>query len=180
MALLTGPDGVIRCDGSEGERRRITEELVDSDGLIPLNPDLRPNSYLARSDLDDVGERLGRAAPRMFRVNWFRKDTEGRFVWLGFGDDIRVLDWITRRLELEVEAVPTPIGLLPRRHDLDLDGLELDDDAVRMLLTPDVPGWRSETRRILQHLERFGERLPTALRRRLGRLEHDLNACTCP
>ncbi len=128
----------------------------------------------------EMGERLGRRAPRVFRVNWFRKDAEGRFIWPGFGDNIRVLDWIVRRLEHDVEAVPTPIGLLPRRHDLDLAGLDLDDDAVRTLLTLDVTGWRSETRRIRQHLERFGDRLPTALRLRLARLEHDLDAYTRP
>ena len=76
-------------------------------------------------------------APRIFRVNWFRKDADGAYVWPGFGDNIRVLDWIVRRLEHEVEAAASPIGLLPRRHDLDLEGLELSDDAIRTMLALD-------------------------------------------
>ena len=73
----------------------------------------------------EMGRRLGRLAPRVFRVNWFRKDEDGAYIWPGFGDNVRVLDWIVRRLEGDVDAVTSPIGLLPRRHDLDLEGLEL-------------------------------------------------------
>jgi phosphoenolpyruvate carboxykinase (GTP) len=121
-----------------------------------------------------IGSALGRRAPRIFRVNWFRKDEDGAYVWPGFGDNIRVLDWIVRRLEHDVDAVAGPIGLLPRRHDLDLEGLELTDEGIRTLIALDPRGWRSEARRIEQHLDRFGERLPAALRARLRRLQHDL------
>jgi phosphoenolpyruvate carboxykinase (GTP) len=122
----------------------------------------------------ELGERLGRQAPRVFRVNWFRQDDDGAYVWPGFGDNIRVLDWIVRRLEHEVAAVSSPIGLLPHRHDLDLAGLDLSDTAVRTMLTVDPRGWRSEARRIEQHFRRFGATLPAPLARRLRRLQRDL------
>lgn len=124
----------------------------------------------------DVGARLGARAPRIFRVNWFRKDDAGRFVWPGFGENIRVLDWIVRRLEHEVDAVPSPVGLLPYRHDLDLTDLALSDEQLRTLLTVDVPAWKLETDRISFHLARFGDRLPGALRRRLVDLRRRLAA----
>ena len=122
----------------------------------------------------EIGNRLGRHAPRVFRVNWFRKDDDGAYTWPGFGDNIRVLDWIVRRLEHEVDAAPSPIGLLPRRHDLDLTGLDIPDSAVRTMLTLDPRGWRSETRRIEQHFGRFAGNLPAPLARRLRKLQHDL------
>jgi phosphoenolpyruvate carboxykinase (GTP) len=119
----------------------------------------------------EMGRRLGSRAPRIFRVNWFRKDAGGAYVWPGFGENIRVLDWIVRRLEHDVEAVPSPIGLLPRRHDLDLGGLDLTDDAIRTMIALDPRGWRSEAKRIEQHFARFGDRLPPALTTRLQRLQ---------
>jgi phosphoenolpyruvate carboxykinase (GTP) len=118
----------------------------------------------------DIGEGLGAKAPRIFRVNWFRRDADGRFLWPGFGDNIRVLDWIVARLEDEADAVPTPIGLLPYRHDLDLEGLDLPDRDVRELLTVDAPGWRRECDEIAAFFGRFGDRVPAALVRRLTRL----------
>ena len=122
----------------------------------------------------EMGRTLGGRAPRIFRVNWFRKDADGAYVWPGFGDNIRVLDWIVRRLEHEVDAVPSPIGLLPRRHDLDLGGLDLSDDAIRTMLALDPRRWRSEAKRIEQHFNRFGPRLPAALATRLKRLQRGL------
>jgi phosphoenolpyruvate carboxykinase (GTP) len=123
----------------------------------------------------ETGRRLGGLAPRIFRVNWFRKDEDGAYIWPGFGDNIRVLDWIVRRLELEVDAAASPIGLLPRRHDLDLEGLELSDAGIRTLIALDPRGWRSESRRIEQHFARFGDRLPAALATRLRRLQRGLD-----
>jgi phosphoenolpyruvate carboxykinase (GTP) len=123
----------------------------------------------------DMGERLGAKAPRIFRVNWFRKGDDGRYLWPGFGDNIRVIDWIVARLAHEVDAVPTPVGSLPYRHDLDLDGLELPDDDVRELLTVDAAGWRRECDQIQEHFARFGRNLPPALARRLTRLRWRLH-----
>ena len=122
----------------------------------------------------DVGEELSTKAPKIFRVNWFRKDDEGKYIWPGFGDNIRVLDWIVGRLEHEVDAVPTPIGRLPYRHDLDLEDLDLEDDSVRELLTVDANGWLQECDQIEEHFARFGDRLPPILGRRLKQLRWQL------
>ena len=116
-----------------------------------------------------IGERLGSRAPRVFRVNWFRRDAEsGRFLWPGFGENIRVVDWIARRLAHEVPAVATPIGLLPYRHDLDLAGLDLADADVRALLTLDLDEWYRELPQLERHFAGYGERVPAALTARLA------------
>jgi phosphoenolpyruvate carboxykinase (GTP) len=101
--------------------------------------------------------------PRIFFVNWFRKDAQGRFVWPGFGDNSRVLKWIVERLEKEVGARDTAIGRLPEVGDLDLTGLDLSDSELELLLDVDVETWREEARLIPPAYERFGDRLPPAL-----------------
>jgi phosphoenolpyruvate carboxykinase (GTP) len=118
----------------------------------------------------DVGERLGAAAPRIFRVNWFRKGEDGRYLWPGFGENVRVLDWIVARLTGKADAILSPIGLLPYRHDLDLEGLHLPDEDVRAMLTVDAVGWRRESVQIQELFDRFGGQVPAELTRRLGRL----------
>ena len=109
--------------------------------------------------------------PRIFYVNWFRKDAHGRFLWPGFGDNARVLKWIADRLDGCVEAEDKAIGRLPNRHDLDLQGLDLSDDAVTALLAVDDDEWRAEAERIRRDYARFGDRLPAALTAELGALE---------
>jgi phosphoenolpyruvate carboxykinase (GTP) len=101
--------------------------------------------------------------PRIFFVNWFRKDAAGRFVWPGFGDNSRVLKWIVERLEGRIGARETAIGRVPAAGDLDLHGLDLTDDQLRLLLEVDTETWREEARLIPPAYARFGERLPTAL-----------------
>ncbi|HEY0374810.1 MAG TPA: phosphoenolpyruvate carboxykinase (GTP) [Amnibacterium sp.] len=123
-----------------------------------------------------VGERLGAKAPRIFRVNWFRKGDDGRFLWPGYGDNIRVLDWIVARIEHEAEAVVSPIGLLPYRHDLDLTDLAVPDADVRELLTVDAVGWRHECDEIEALFARFGDRVPRPLVRRLQQLRWRLGS----
>jgi len=109
--------------------------------------------------------------PRIFYVNWFRKDAHGRFLWPGFGDNARVLKWIADRLDGCVEAEDKAIGRLPNRHDLDLQGLDLSDDAVTALLAVDDDEWRAEAERFRRDYARFGDRLPAALTAELGALE---------
>lgn len=109
--------------------------------------------------------------PRIFYVNWFRKDAHGRFLWPGFGDNARVLKWIADRLDGCVEAEDKAIYRLPNRHDLDLQGLDLSDDAVTALLAVDDDEWRAEAERIRRDYARFGDRLPAALTAELGALE---------
>ena len=121
-----------------------------------------------------VGETLGSSAPRIFRVNWFRKGADGRYLWPGYGDNVRVLDWIVDRLENAADALPSPAGLLPLPGELAVEGLDLSDDAVRELLSIDAEAWLSECDQIELHFARFGDRIPAPLLSHLARLRRDL------
>ena len=101
--------------------------------------------------------------PRIFFVNWFRKDARGRFIWPGFGDNSRVLKWIVGRLEGTAGAEDTPIGRAPRAGDLDLAGLDLSPEQLALLLEVDVDTWREEAALIPPAYERYGDRLPAEL-----------------
>jgi phosphoenolpyruvate carboxykinase (GTP) len=114
--------------------------------------------------------------PRIYGVNWFRKDADGKFLWPGFGENLRVLDWICRRLEGEAGAAETPIGAVPRPEDLDLTGLGADADQVAQVLTVDPEEWKAELPNIREHFAEFGDRLPVALRTELAALERNLGA----
>ncbi len=102
--------------------------------------------------------------PRIFHVNWFRKGSDGKFLWPGFGDNLRVLQWIIDRCAGRAGAEDTPIGFLPRREDLDLRGLEQLNGALDTLLAVDAEGWRNEVAEIGSYLDSFGERVPETLR----------------
>jgi phosphoenolpyruvate carboxykinase (GTP) len=101
--------------------------------------------------------------PRIYFVNWFRKNDAGKYVWPGFGENSRVLKWISERLAGTADATDTPIGRVPTRDSLDLDGLELSDETLDILLTVDAETWREEAALVRPHYERFGEHLPAAL-----------------
>jgi phosphoenolpyruvate carboxykinase (GTP) len=101
--------------------------------------------------------------PRLFFVNWFRKNEDGKFVWPGFGDNARVLKWIVERLDGQAEAVDTPVGRLPTRAALDLSGLSLSDADLKILLDVDADVWTEEAALIPAFYEKFGDRLPKAL-----------------
>jgi phosphoenolpyruvate carboxykinase (GTP) len=114
--------------------------------------------------------------PRIYGVNWFRKDADGGFLWPGYGDNSRVLDWICRRLDGEAGALDTPIGAVPRVEDLNLEGLAPDTTGkVAEALTVDADAWRAELPTIREHFDRFGDRLPEALRDELAALERRLD-----
>ena len=121
-------------------------------------------------------DRDGARLPKIFHVNWFRKGANGRFLWPGFGDNMRVLEWILARCEDEVDAVETPIGLLPRREDLVLDGLSIADEAIDELLDVDRAGWQREFESIGRYLDEYGARTPVALRREQARIAAALAA----
>ena len=111
-----------------------------------------------------LGEKADAAKlPRIFFVNWFRKDQDGRFIWPGFGDNVRVLKWITERLEGDAGAVDTPVGHVPTPDALDLDGIALTDAQLRTLLDVDPEVWSEEAALIPAFFEKFGDRLPAAL-----------------
>jgi phosphoenolpyruvate carboxykinase (GTP) len=112
--------------------------------------------------------------PRIYFVNWFRKDAGGKYVWPGFGDNSRVLKWIAERLDGTAEAVETPIGRVPARESLDVDGLGLSDEQLSLLLSVDTEAWREEAALVRPHYERFGSHLPSALWDQLAALEDRL------
>jgi phosphoenolpyruvate carboxykinase (GTP) len=112
--------------------------------------------------------------PRIYFVNWFRKDTKGKYVWPGFGENSRVLKWISERIDSSAEAVETPIGRLPSRDALDVEGLGLTDDQLDLLLTVDVEAWREEAALVHPHYERFGSHIPAELWDQLAALEQRL------
>ncbi len=113
--------------------------------------------------------------PRIYGVNWFRKDADGNFLWPGYGENSRVLEWICRRLESEADATDTPIGAVPRPEDLALDGLSDKDHAnVAEALVVDADEWRRELPTIRAHFDSFGDRLPAQLRDELNTLEERL------
>ncbi|MDM4763902.1 phosphoenolpyruvate carboxykinase (GTP) [Galbitalea sp. SE-J8] len=124
----------------------------------------------------DVGDSLRRAGgtPHVFQVNWFRRGPAGEYLWPGFGDNVRVLDWIMRRLHGEVGAEDGPIGLEPRARDLDLDGLDLPPAALGELLAVHRDEWEAEAEGIAEHFATFGGRMPAALLDQLTELRRRL------
>ncbi|WP_223694457.1 phosphoenolpyruvate carboxykinase (GTP) [Leifsonia poae] len=123
-----------------------------------------------------MGERLGEKAPAVFQVNWFRKGDDGSFLWPGFGENARVLEWIVRRIEGSAGAVDAPIGLLPVPEELDLAGLDLPGDHVEALFHVDRDSWLAECDLTDEFFDRFGSRVPAALRAELASLRYHLRA----
>jgi phosphoenolpyruvate carboxykinase (GTP) len=121
-----------------------------------------------------IGEREGAKLPRIFYVNWFRKDEDGNFLWPGFGENSRVLAWIFRRCGEEAEAEETAIGCVPAPGALDTDGLDISDEEVAELLAVDPKEWKTELPAIHQHFARFGGHLPEELHEQLAELERRL------
>ncbi len=112
----------------------------------------------------EMGKKLGDKAPKIFNVNWFRTDDEGNFVWPGFGDNMRVLDWIIDRCEGEVDAVETAIGYEPKPEDINVEGLDgITTETIADLLTVDNDLWLEETKGIEEFYAKFGEKLPKEL-----------------
>lgn len=109
-------------------------------------------------------DRPGAQLPRIFHVNWFRRDAAGHFIWPGFGDNLRVLEWMLRRVAGEAGAVETPIGLLPEPGAINTEGLDLAPGVMDELLAVDRAGWRTEMTDIGTYLESYGSHLPDALR----------------
>ena len=123
----------------------------------------------------EMGKKLGDKAPKIFNVNWFRTDDEGHFIWPGFGDNMRVLNWIVDRCEGKADAVETPIGYEPKPEDIDVEGLDITTDTVRDLLSVDKNLWKEEVKGIKEFYAKFGDKLPQALESELVTLESNLN-----
>ena len=112
--------------------------------------------------------------PKIFFVNWFRRDEDGRFLWPGFGENSRVLKWVFDRVDGNSDVVETPIGLLPAEGALDTTGLDINSADLEAILSVDVDGWKSAIPEIREHLSRFEPRLPDALPAAVDRLESAL------
>jgi phosphoenolpyruvate carboxykinase (GTP) len=112
--------------------------------------------------------------PKIFFVNWFRRDDDGRFLWPGFGENSRVLKWIFERVDGTADAVDTPIGKLPTKDALDTDGLEIDEADLDTILSVDTDGWTAALPQIREHFAQFGDRLPAALNVEVDSLEAKL------
>ena len=126
----------------------------------------------------DMGKRDGARLPKIFYVNWFRKNEQGGFIWPGFGENSRVLEWIFKRCDGAVDAVETPIGLLPTLDGLNLDQLGLSEDAIASLLRVDADGWMAELPLIEDYYASFGEHVPEELKEELEELKRKLEAVT--
>jgi phosphoenolpyruvate carboxykinase (GTP) len=123
-----------------------------------------------------LGKRDGAKLPRVFYVNWFRKDADGKFLWPGFGENSRVLAWVVRRCQGKAGAAESPIGLIPRPEDLDTDGLGIAPQALEELLTVDENTLREELDQMREHLATFGDDLPAPVREQFETLERRLAA----
>lgn len=125
----------------------------------------------------DIGAGLDEdKAPKIFNVNWFRKDDDGNFLWPGFGDNMRVLEWIIKRCEGKVDAEETAIGFVPKAEDINLEGIEdeVSEDQLKEILSVDNSLWEDETKGIEEFYAKFGDRLPKALSDELNTLKANL------
>jgi phosphoenolpyruvate carboxykinase (GTP) len=120
-----------------------------------------------------IGKGLSRP-PRIYHVNWFRRDAQGKFLWPGFGDNLRVLQWILERCTGTAGAMESPIGNLPRAEDLYLEGLPLGETTMRELLTIDPALWRKEMTDVRTYLGDFGDRVPAEMLAEVARVEEGL------
>jgi len=113
--------------------------------------------------------------PKIFHVNWFRKDADGKFMWPGFGENMRVLDWIIKRCEHNVGFLETPIGKLPLPRDLNLDGIDVPAATMEALLEVDIAAWQAEIADIGEYLDSYGERTPAAIKAEQARVAEALD-----
>ena len=122
----------------------------------------------------DIGNEPGAKLPKLFYVNWFRKDEDGRFIWPGFGENTRVLKWVLERIAGSTDAIETPIGMVPKSQDIDISGLDLTSQQLETLLAVDQNEWQEELSLIRDHYDAIGERLPSEMTLQLEQLSERL------
>jgi phosphoenolpyruvate carboxykinase (GTP) len=122
----------------------------------------------------EMGRRDGAQLPKIFYVNWFRKDDDGKFLWPGFGENSRVLAWVFERCAGRAGARETAIGLLPEEGALDLAGLDVTEEQMRELFEIDAGAWKEQLPQVREHFAKFGSDLPEELRTQLEALEERL------
>jgi phosphoenolpyruvate carboxykinase (GTP) len=164
----------IASEGTAAAENKVGELRRDPFAMLPF-------CGYNMADYFDHWLRIGHAAssdpgrlPRLYLVNWFRKDQQGKFVWPGFGDNVRVLKWIVERIEGKSEARETAIGLLPQKDALDLSGVTLREEQADLLFDIETDVWREEAALSRAYLATFGDRLPPALWREQQALENRL------
>jgi phosphoenolpyruvate carboxykinase (GTP) len=160
MGAAMGSETTAAATGAVGVLRR------DSMAMKPFCGYHYGDYFAHWLSFDQPGAKL----PKIFHVNWFRKGADGKFLWPGFGENLRVLEWIIHRVEDQVPGVETPIGILPSDGELKLEGMELDPAALGELLRFDSDGWQTEMAHIGDYLETFAPRLPERLRREQQRV----------
>jgi len=154
LASNVASEGTAAAENKVGELRR------DPFAMLPFCG-YNMGDYFAHWLSLEKGS--GAALPKIYFVNWFRKDEAGAYVWPGFGENTRVLKWIVDRLEGQADAHETPIGLLPTKESLDTSGLDLTDEQLDMLLSVDTEVWREEASLIPASYEKLGAAVPKAL-----------------
>ncbi|MFT8636660.1 MAG: phosphoenolpyruvate carboxykinase (GTP) [Pseudoclavibacter sp.] len=124
----------------------------------------------------DMGAKLGDKAPRIYGINWFRRGPDGSFLWPGFGDNSRVIEWIASRLAGEATGEDSPLGIVPTADEFDLDGTDVTPADWAELFRMDPDAWADETRGVAEYLTQFGDRLPAALDQRRSELQQAFDA----
>ncbi len=122
----------------------------------------------------EMGKKVGDKAPKIFNVNWFRTDADGNFIWPGFGDNMRVLMWILSRCDEKVDAVKTAIGYEPKPEDINTEGLDIDSNVIKDLLSVDKDLWKEEANGIEEFFNQFGDKLPEEMKAQLNGLKDRL------
>ena len=168
MGATASSETTAAADGKVGQLRRDPMAMLPFCGY-------HMGDYFAH--WLEIGRRSQASKlPRIYYVNWFRQDENGKFLWPGYGENSRVLKWIFQRCEGKAKATDTPIGRLPAASDLDLSGLNLSAASLAKLLNVDVQGWLAEVPLIRQHLAKFGSKLPQEMNRQVDQLEQRLKA----
>ena len=157
-----------------------TAANVDAVGIVRRDP-MAMKPFCGYNFADYWAHWLGFAGvsdrlPKIFHVNWFRKNEQGKFMWPGFGENMRVLEWIINRCEGEVPAVATPLGRMPRANDLRLEGIDVPAATIEALLAVDTEAWKQEIAEIGEYLASYGDRTPQALHAERSRVETGLTA----
>jgi phosphoenolpyruvate carboxykinase (GTP) len=168
LASNVASEGTAAAENKVGELRRDPMAMLPFCGY---NMGDYFGHWLSMQDRTDADK-----LPGIYFVNWFRKDADGHYVWPGFGDNSRVLKWISERLDGTAEATDTAIGRVPTAASLDTAGLDLTDDQIALLLTVDTEAWREEAALVEPHYERFGDHTPKALWDELDKLKARLEA----
>jgi phosphoenolpyruvate carboxykinase (GTP) len=163
VAATMGSEKTAAAAGGLGELRRDPFAMLPFCGYNMADYFTHWLSMVQRTDEASL--------PAIYGVNWFRKDADGKFLWPGFGENSRVLEWICRRIDGDAAGAETAIGVVPRPEDLDLDGLDMSADKVAAALEIDNDAWKAEVPGIREYFERFGDRMPQQLVDQLDELE---------